>query len=607
MDTPPASDAAESSRDAQPPSGRGALQRGLLAVAALAIVARSLHLLTILGTPLAEHHRTFQDSDMQAFDGWARQIAAGDLLGVTPYHPLTGWQLATAPAERWAEWYGRSPVFFKAPLYPYLVAALYWLFGSDLWPVALLQILASTISTVLVYRITLATFDSSAAFLAAVFYAVYAPAIHYDVVLLRGPWIVLVGLTSAWQLIRFRDQASPEKAAALGVTSGVALLLNEGSLGLPLGIVALFAAWLGISRRLARTLGAFLAGLLASFAPVFVRNLVVSAPVLQISVNTSIAMGVCNAADANPHFFDVPRPGLGPLMEASGGTLLGAARACLGSFHGDYPALVLFYLRKSLGLFIPYENPDNANFYYAALKSPLLALLPNYAVLLPLAIMGFVLAAPRWRLLLPLLPAAGSLLLSILLTLPLSRYRVTLAAFLFPLAGLAAARLARWTLERRFVAVAAALVALALSWPASRLVQERVVFQGRPPGHYLYRPVEFLLGSGIEAKAGRPDRAADELLQLAFWNPDRPVRRNALLGAAFYLGRAGRSAALRAVLGQISIEFRDDPLALMSAGDGYRDLLQDRDAARSLYRLAAAQQPDGPLADEIRKREQALP
>src|SRR5262245_18327922 len=113
-----------------------------------------------------------------------------------------------APPAQWARWFGYAPVFYTAPLYAYLVALVRWLFGDPAVLMAILQIGAPMASTMLVFLVTERLFVRSAAAIAGLLFAVYGQAVHYDVVLLRGPWIVLASLLVTWCLLRVRELAT---------------------------------------------------------------------------------------------------------------------------------------------------------------------------------------------------------------------------------------------------------------------------------------------------------------------------------------------------------------------------------------------------------------
>ncbi|HEY7513693.1 MAG TPA: glycosyltransferase family 39 protein, partial [Vicinamibacteria bacterium] len=419
--------------------------------------------------------------------------------------------------------------FYKAPLYPYVVAGMYEAFGDPALPLALLQILASCGSVLILFDVTRRLFGSQAGFLAAALLVAYGPAVHYDVVMLRGPLQLLLALLGTWLLLRFRSSGSPREALGLGAVVGLGLLLNEGFLPVPFLAGLLLAAWTrGSLRSLTRALCAFTLGMLLVLAPVFARNVAVGAPALKLAVTGGTVYAVFNAHGTSPYRFEARPAAFVPVMAESGGGLLRTAWACLRSFPGP-GSVALFYLRKASLLLVPYENPDNANFYYAALEDPLLAALPAHGLLAPLAALGVVAAARRRAPGLDaLLPYGLSLLVAMIAALPLSRYRVVFAAFLMPFAGLAVEAGAGLLRRRAFwklAAAAGAALALAVGF---RAWERTAVFAGAPPGRFLYRAPEFLLSADAYAREGRCISALGQVDELLAMNPDPEVRPAAL-------------------------------------------------------------------------------
>jgi hypothetical protein len=560
------------------------LTRALLAIAAAGVLLRLLHLFAVSATPIIGYHATFHESDMYMFDQWAQRIAQGDVLGRQVYHPLNGWQLQAAPLERWKAWYGEAPVFYKAPFYPYLVATLYRLAGDAIVPLALLQILAAGVSVVLLGRVTAALLGSAAGLAAAGLYALYAPDVHFDVLMLRGPWIVLVSLLATGLLVRLRDRPGPGVALALGLAVGLAIVVNEGFLTVPPLILALVVLWVR-GRRLALVAATFALGLLAALVPVAVRNVAVGVPPLHLAVTGSTVYAVFNAAGSSPYFFEVRPAAFVPIIEASGGDLAATVLACLRSFAG-VGHVVAFYLQKASGIVIPFENPDNANFYYAAIQSPLLGWLPGHALLAPLALVGLALAATRLRQWLPLAPFGLALLASILVALPLSRYRATLAVFLMPFAGLAVARAVAFARERRPGPLAAVVLGGIGVFLAVALLQDRVVFAGAPRAYYQYRPAEFLVGASVYERQGRLAEAAEEVRHLVRLNPHAPTRALGLLMLGRLEALRGNRPAAAEALAAARRHGGGNPMLLQGLGDVHAGLLGDRAAAADCYRAA---------------------
>ncbi len=589
---------------AAPPVGGDAARpavRPLRSIVLLGLAVRLAHLAFVAHTPFLDLHHTFAESDMAMFDGWARRIAAGDVLGRETYHPLYQWQLDAAPAESWTRWYGAAPTFYKAPFYPYLMALAYATLGDPVLVVAILQILASTIGIVLLHRVTARLFGETAAGLAALGFALYGPAIHYDVILLRGPWIVLTALLVTWRLLELRDRPGRRAALLLGLAMGAGLVVNEGFATLIPLVALVTLLWLPDPRRWLEPLAAMGAGMGLVLAPVVARNVVVGAPPLALAVTGSTVYTIFNAAGDSPYFFEIhPRVFL-PILERTGGAMLATAVACLRSF-GSVGAVAAFYWRKSLGLVVPYENADNANYYYACLRSPVLAVLPAYGVLFPLAAVGLGLALRRARDLLALAPVIASVVAALLLTLPLSRYRVVLAVFLLPLAGLACARAAEWVERRAWRPLAAAALGGVLSAAVVAGLQHRVLFGGEPAGRFLYRPPEFWLAFSAYSGRGLWVEARREVSELAGLNSDPAIRASALLLVGRAEVKLGRPDRARSAVSAATLVGPRDPGLLLAAGDFYANELADQTAAASMWRQALALDPPDALRTEIERR-----
>ena len=568
----------------------------------LALAVRVLHLSFVATTPVLSYHRIFPASDMYMFDQWAHRILAGDVIGRERFHYLYQWQLATAPVEKWTEWYGRAPTYYKAPFYPYLVALLERLFGDPAVPMALLQIAASLAAIVLLYRIAADAFGDDAAMWAAFAFALYGPAVHFDALLLRGPWIVLTALFLTQRLQMLRQRAVVTQALVTGMAMGALVVVNEGFAPTFVLAAATIGAWAGSWRRALPLLGAFTGGTAGVLVPIVVRNAVVGAPLFKLAVTGSIVYAVFNTAGASPYFFEIRPQNYLPAIGAAGGGLVETAIACLRTFDGPW-AGVSFYLQKAIGLLIPWENPDNVNYYYVALRSPILSALPGYGVLLPLAIVGFAVAAGR-RLaaLVPLAPATVSLLTAILLTLPLARYRATLAVFLMPLAGLALAFGVDCIRRRRLAVLSLAIAGFLAVASAAAGLQAFVVFAGRPAGLHLYRPAEFELGVRFDEEHGRLGEATREALDLARLNPDAWIKAQALLVAGRLEARQGHEAAAREALAGAVVFGSREPGTLLAAGDLYQQALGDVAAATAAYRAAEALPGPEPVRDEIQRR-----
>lgn len=586
---------------------RGRLSHaGLVLVLAWAV--RLAHLAAVAPTPFFDLHRSFAESDMHMFDEWSAQIARGDWLGRDIPHPLYRWQTDLASERDWRSWYGNPRTFYKAPLYAYLLAALRAAFGDPMLPLALLQCLVSALAAALMVGLGDRLFGAPAGLAAGLLFAVYGPAIHFDVVMLRGPFIAASALAATAGLLRLAEAPSPRSAFASGLWLSLALLANEGFAPVPLLVLACLPFWMRGATALLRGCVALLCGLALGCLPLVVRNLMVGAPPLGLAVTGSIVYAVFNAHGASPWAFEIHPQQLAPLMAEAGAGLPRMALACLRTFP-DAASLASFYGERVLGLLAPFENPDNANFYYAALVSPLLRFLPGYGSLLPLAALGAGLAIPRRARLLPLLPFALALLASIMMTTTLSRYRVVFAVFLMPFAGLALATAGTALMARdwrRVAGMGAAAVAAAV------LAQGAETHLGVGGGiaRLRYRPAEFYLASQGWERRGNLARAGAEMLSLVRNNRDPEVQAWALVRAGSLAALQDQGDRARELLDLAAVAGARNPGLLLAVGDARRDRLLDRAGAADAYRAALALPLPpalGPLIEERLRSVAAAP
>jgi 4-amino-4-deoxy-L-arabinose transferase-like glycosyltransferase len=146
----------------------------LPAVLAGALAVRLAHLWQMHGTP----YWTVLMGDAREYDAWAQRIAGGDWLG--------------------------SGVFYQAPLYPYFVGTVYWLFGRDLAVLRSIQALLGSLSCVLVAYAAGRLISKPAGAVAGFSLAFYAPAIFFDALVQKSVLDVLF-VTAALALVASLD------------------------------------------------------------------------------------------------------------------------------------------------------------------------------------------------------------------------------------------------------------------------------------------------------------------------------------------------------------------------------------------------------------------
>ena len=170
-----------------------------------------------------------------------------------------------------------QPTSFRAPGFPFALAAVYGIFGADNFPAArIFFCLIGALLTVVVFLLGREVADTLTALLAAGLVAVYPNLLYYTIHFASEPLYILLSSASVWTFLRAVKSRSWGQYAASGFILGLATLTR------PAGIffVPFFAlgALLLARRDLRRTvLGVCLYGAAALLAitPWTIRNYVV--------------------------------------------------------------------------------------------------------------------------------------------------------------------------------------------------------------------------------------------------------------------------------------------------------------------------------------------
>jgi 4-amino-4-deoxy-L-arabinose transferase-like glycosyltransferase len=211
--------------------------------------------------------------DSHEYDRWAQEIAGGAWLG--------------------------SEVFFQAPLYPYLLAVLYSIFGHHLDVVYVLQILLAVAGCYALFKAGEKIGGEKVGLASAALAALYGVFIFYDVQVLKESLAVVTVCFLLWILVEARESQKMEHWFTAGLLCGMLSLLRENML-----IVVLFLLFLPYcrNRRLVFFLSrsaALLLGVCLIITPVAVRNWVVGKVFLPTTFQGGVNFYIGNNPLAN--------------------------------------------------------------------------------------------------------------------------------------------------------------------------------------------------------------------------------------------------------------------------------------------------------------------
>jgi 4-amino-4-deoxy-L-arabinose transferase-like glycosyltransferase len=414
------------------------------------------------------------------------------------------------------------------------------------------QMALGVISIVLVHVLARRYSDDVAALAAAGFMLLYGPLLFYEFVLLRATLIVFFGLLLVFLLDEARDRWTFVSWLAAGVALGLALALKAHFVLMVPAAGALLLAGCWKHRR--RCVGCTIAlslGLLASFSPVVVRNLIAGAPPLALASNGPLTFLVSNAEDSGYVHWGMRHAA--PILGQTNNAFWPTAIATLKT-HPSFASYLRLLGEKAFATWYWFEEPNNANFYYARLHSSVLRSLPvSFGLIGPPAIVGLALALRRFRRWASLYFLVLTNLAVLCFFFAFGRFRLPLVAAVLPFAGFTVARLTRAVLARRWGASGTILAACAVlglftmsppigDLPRARSEDARVGYQVYYDALLQSKLAQGDVNGAAEVLRESLERQPPEVRTLRPTRPARSVQEAQL--ATFYAGIYRRHAYL---------------------------------------------------------------
>jgi 4-amino-4-deoxy-L-arabinose transferase-like glycosyltransferase len=394
------------------------------AVFALALVIRFVALTQMTATPYLQ----IDTIDAKGYQVWAEQILAGDWL---PHRH-----------------------FYQSPLYAYYLAGVYALFGRSPWPPRVIQILLGSASAGLVVVIGARLFTRRVGMIAGLLLAAYGPLVLEEISLGKTALLIFGGLLAFAGYLAALERRDQRLMIAAGMVFGVTIVGVGQWLAALLGLVAYAALDSRLPRAAARRLAiAFLGGALVAVLPIVGWNSWWGGGPMLTSGDAGLNLYLGNnplttGLSGRPKGLrDIPEfeegdsrrlaeRDAGRTLTPSGVSRHWSARA-VGWALGHPIDFVATTAKKVTVLWNSYEIPDSYHFaFIRAQYMPWLWLGTSFAVIGPLALVGFVLAGPH-RTARPLYVVCLGYLVVIALFYVRSRYRMPAIPFLVIFAAVA--------------------------------------------------------------------------------------------------------------------------------------------------------------------------
>lgn len=523
-----------------------------LALALIGFALRAWHGWEIGRSPLGD----LLMGDSEAYDRWARAILA------------TGWL-------------GKK-VYLQAPLYPYLLGAIYSVAGPSLEAVRAAQALLGGASCALLALAGRRWFSARAGLAAGAILALYPPAIFYSGLVQKSALDLFFVSLLLWLTARLAQEGRARDCFWVGLASGAMSLSRENALALLLAL----AAWValrgaGPARARWRGVAALAAGTALALGPVLLRNHAVGGQWVITTPASGPSFWIGNGARADGGYVPI-RPGregfafewpdaLAVAEQAEGRTLTHSEasrywwKRSLEEIAAAPGRWLLLMGKKTLLVVNRVEQPDTDSLEIHAehgLALAVLSALFGFGLVFALGAAGVAATWSERRRLEPLLWLAAVFVASVALFHVNGRYRLPLAPMLMLFAGATLVEAARrWSAPGtpRLGAGVAALVAAGISWlPLT-------------PRHQV---LAYTNVGGALIRQGRP-AAAEGFLHEAIDEDPRQVLPHELLGLAL-LRQERRPEALMAFekaasLGPILPGSRADLCALRAEAGRFAD------------------------------------
>jgi len=586
----------------------------------LALVLRLAYLSQLRSSPLFEHPQM----DARIHDEWARAIAGGDTYWEGPY--------------------------FRAPLYPAVLAAVYKVFGPGYLAPRIVQSVLGALSCCLLYLLGRSLFGRAVGAVAGFAAATYWMLIYFDGELLIASLIVFLDLALLLLLVRAGQKPTLLRYGLAGILLGLSAIARPNILLFaPAVVVWILVQHRRVLPRAAGYVAGLTAGCLLVVLPITVRNHVVGGDAVLIASQGGVNFFIGNNEYSDGMTAIVP----GTPADWWGGYHAAVERAEQArgrelkpsevsdyyygqawAFMREQPGSALRLMVRKLGLFWSRREISNNKgiYFWTEEFTPLVRLLPlGFGLVGPLGVMGLALC---WRRRLELFPLWGFVLVymvSVVLFFCTARFRMPVLPPLILLGVYALFETVAGLRRRRWATVGvsglALLAAAALIHGVPRAAQVRrdsiqsfvrlgsayrdigdvqraeqslrTVLETAPD----YLSARYELGT-LLARAGRHEEAIAELGRAATL-PPRPDRyeTQALLtkvhvnlGSA--LGEAGRDhEALWHYRAAMELdEAGVPPDIFLGVADVLRDLGQTEEADEAY--LSAIQRFRGQLADD---------
>ena len=337
----------------------------------------------------------------------------------------------------------RKDAFFMGPLYPYVLAAIYSIFGRDFMIVRIVQILGGSLTVVLTYLIGKRIFRPSVAFAGVVMLVLYGSATFHEGEMLMEWLGALINITALYVLFRNPARRGYITYAIVGFLFGFSALARANILVF-VPVVLVWTLFVSREARRMRKALVVVAAAVVAVAPATLHNYVAAKDHVLVTSNSGVNFYIGNSEGAPGYFY----PAKGITLDSEEASRSHVERVFgremkpseisrywfgqASEFIKAHPYEEFRLLLKKTALFFNgYEVPQIESFEVARAKySTLRLLFVNLWMIMSLALFGMIVTLRSWRKLFLLYGYVFSYALSIVVIFVSARYRMHIAPIL---------------------------------------------------------------------------------------------------------------------------------------------------------------------------------
>jgi len=372
-------------------------------------------------------------------------------------------------------------VFFRGPLYPYVLAGLYWIGHSSIAFAVFVQHLMGTATVILTWWMAREFLEQRVALAAGIVAALYWPFVYFEGDLLIVTMFMMVNGAGLLVLVRALRTDSRRAFALAGVLFGLAAIARPSILiffpALPL---VCYLANRGPRRAWLRHSAIIALAAAVPIAPVMIRNGVVGHAVVPIAASGGVNFYIGNNPSSDGSTAIVP----GTRADWWGGYHDAIHIAERDEGHAlSLPQVSHYYFRRGVNFILTrpadswplmgkkflmfWAGPERANnkfiYFFWDLAGMKYVPLPGYWIVAPFALLGMVVLWPRRRKFAVLYLFVGLYMLGVVAFFVNARFRLPVVPVLIVFAACGGAYVVAAWRSRSFMLVRAIIVLAAAS------------------------------------------------------------------------------------------------------------------------------------------------